>query len=116
MATELVYANDKVDVDNVVRAANGQRVIGVTFAEERRQVIYFDEEYKKLAASLSKAIPDLPLIRFDGASADGNRVLVFASSDSDPGRYYVYDKAKRALNEIMQIGRASGRERVCQYV
>lgn len=103
MATELVYANDKVDVDNVVRAANGQRVIGVTFAEERRQVIYFDEEYKKLAASLSKAIPDLPLIRFDGASADGNRVLVFASSDSDPGRYYVYDKAKRALNEIMLV-------------
>jgi acetyl esterase/lipase len=103
MATELVYANEKVDVDDVVRAANGQRVIGASFAEERREVLYFDEEYKKLAASLSKAIPNLPLIRFDGASSDGNRVLVFASSDSDPGRYYVYDKAKRTLNEIMLV-------------
>ncbi len=102
-AIELVYANDKVDVDNVVRAANGQRVIGVTFAEEQRHVVYFDEEYKKLAASLSKAIPNLPLIRFSGASADGNRLLIFAGSDSDPGRYYVYDKAKRTLNEIMLV-------------
>ncbi|PWG03318.1 S9 family peptidase [Sphingosinicella humi] len=101
--SELVYANDRVDVDNVVRAAHGQRVIGVTFAEELRQVVYFDEEYKTLAASLSKAIPNLPLIQFPGSSADGNRLLVYAGSDSDPGRYYVYDKAARTLNEIMLV-------------
>lgn len=103
MATELVYANDKVDVDNVVRIGRGARVIGVTFAEEARQVVYFDEEYAKLAKALSRAIPKLPLIRFAGSSADNNKLLIFAGSDADPGRYYTYDKKSRNLNEIMLV-------------
>jgi hypothetical protein len=51
-------------VDDVVRIGRSGRVIGVTYAEERRQAVYFDPEYKKLQASLSKAIPNLPLIEF----------------------------------------------------
>ena len=101
MATELVYSNLKVDVDGVVRIGRGARVIGVTFAEERRHTIYFDTEYGKLATALGKAIPNLPNIVFAGSSADNNKLLIFASSDSDPGRYFVYDKAKRSLNETM---------------
>lgn len=103
MATELVYANDKVDVDNVVRIGRGARVIGVTFAEEERQTIYFDQEYAKLAQSLSKAIPNLPLIRFVSSSKDNNKLLIFARSDADAGRYYTYDKKARVLNEIMLV-------------
>jgi dipeptidyl aminopeptidase/acylaminoacyl peptidase len=102
-AAELAYAHDKVDVDTVVRIGRGQRVVGVTFAEERRRVVYFDDEYKKLSASLSKAIPNLPLIQFAGASADGNKLLIFAGSDTDPGRYYVYGKPDRKLDEIMLV-------------
>lgn len=101
MATELVYKNDKVDVDGVVRIGRGSRVIGVSFAEEQRKVVYFDPEYARLAASLGKAIPDLPIINFLGSSADNGKLLIRADSDADPGRFYVYDKAKKALNEIM---------------
>ena len=44
MATELVYANAEVDVDDVVRAERGSRVIGVTFADETRRTVYFDSD------------------------------------------------------------------------
>lgn len=101
MDTELVYKNDKVDVDDVVRVGRGSRVIGVTFAEDKRSVVYFDPEYRALAAALGKALPTLPTIDFLGASADNNKLLIHAGSDSDPGRYYVYDKSASALNEIM---------------
>ncbi|MFU8821820.1 MAG: alpha/beta hydrolase family protein [Gammaproteobacteria bacterium] len=101
MASELVYQSNRVDIDGVVRIGRGSRVIGVTFAEEKRSVIYFDESYRRLAAALGKAIPDLPMIGFLGSSADGNRLLVRASSDADPGRYYVFDKTARHLNEIL---------------
>jgi dipeptidyl aminopeptidase/acylaminoacyl peptidase len=101
MATELVYKNDKVDVDDVVRIGRGGRVIGVTFAEEKRSVIYFDKEYAALATAIGKALPNLPLIDFIGASTDDNKLLIVAGSDSDPGRYYVFDKTKPALNEIL---------------
>ncbi|MGV8943316.1 alpha/beta fold hydrolase [Thermomonas sp.] len=101
MASELVYKNDKVDVDNVVRIGRGSRVIGVTFAEDTRSTVYFDPEYQALAASLGRVLPNLPTINFVGSSADNNKLLIRAGSDADPGRYYVYDKAKNALNEIM---------------
>lgn len=100
MATELVYENDKVDVDDVVRIGRGARVIGVTYAEEKRHVIYFDDEYAKLAAALRTAL-QLPMVDFIGSSADNDKLLVRAGSDSDPGRYYVFDRAASALNEIM---------------
>jgi acetyl esterase/lipase len=101
MAAELVYKNDKVDVDGVVRIGNGARVIGVTFAEEIREVIYFDPEYKRLAASLGQALPNQPMVDYLGSSADNSKLLIRAGGDSDPGRYYVFDKSSRALNEIM---------------
>ena len=101
MATELVYANEQVDVDDVVWASRGSRVIGVTFAEESRRVVYFDTEYAALARSLGRAIPNLPTIDFGSTSADGNRVLVHAGSNADAGRYFVYDRRGRALNEIL---------------
>jgi dipeptidyl aminopeptidase/acylaminoacyl peptidase len=100
-ATELVYANDRVDVDDVVWSSHGSRVIGVTYAEAQRRIVYFDREYAALAQGLERAIPNLPLINFGSASADGNRILVHAGSDSDPGRYYVFDRRAHALNEIM---------------
>lgn len=100
-ATELVASHPKVDIDDVVRSANGQKVIGYTYATDRRQVEYFDPEYKALSGALSQAIPNLPLVRFEGASTDGNKILMFAGADSDPGRYFVFDKQTKNLAEIM---------------
>jgi dipeptidyl aminopeptidase/acylaminoacyl peptidase len=101
MATELVYANDRFDVDDVVWSSRGSRVIGVSYVEEQRRIVYFDREYAALARSLGRAIPNLPLIDFGSASADGSRILVHAGSDSDPGRYYVFDRTSHALNTIL---------------
>jgi dipeptidyl aminopeptidase/acylaminoacyl peptidase len=100
-ATELVYSNPKVDVDDVVRIGKGQRVIGVTYTDDVTHTVYFDPEFKSLAGALSKALPNLPLVQFGSASADGAKLLIFAGSDTDPGRWYVYDKSKRGLEEIM---------------
>ena len=100
-STDLVASNPKVDIDDVIRSANGQKVIGYTYVVEKREVEYFDPEYKGLATALGRAIPNLPLIRFEDASADGNKILMFAGSDNDPGRYFVFDKQSKNLAEIM---------------
>ena len=101
MATTLVAENPHVDIDDVIRVGDGQRVIGYTFAEDQRNTVYFDPEYKKLSASLAKTIPNLPLVSFVDASSDGRKLVVFAGSDSDPGRYFVFDRDKKTLNEAM---------------
>jgi dipeptidyl aminopeptidase/acylaminoacyl peptidase len=102
-STELVASNSKVDIDDVIRSSNGQRVIGYTFAVEKRQAEYFDPEYKALVSALGHAVPNLPVINIERASADGTKVLIFAGSDNDPGRYFVFDKTAKNLAEIMLV-------------
>ncbi len=102
MTTRLVAENPRVDIDDVVRFGEGQRVIGYTYAEAERTTVYFDPEFKALSASLSKALPNLPLVSFAGASKDGRKLLIFAGSDSDPGRYYLFDRNSKSLNEAMR--------------
>lgn len=101
MAETLIAENPRVDIDNVVRIGKGQRVIGYTYAEEKRKAVYFDPDFKALADSLSKALPNLPLIDFVDASSDGRKLLVFAGSDSDPGRYYLFDRDRKSLAEAV---------------
>ena len=101
LAERLVAENPNVDIDDVVRFGDGQRVIGYTFADQSRHAVYFDPEFEALSASLSKALPKLPLVNFVDSSADGRKLLIFAGSDTDPGRYYLIDRDKKTLNEAM---------------
>jgi dipeptidyl aminopeptidase/acylaminoacyl peptidase len=97
----LVFAHPEVDVDGLVRIGRSGRVVGVTYVTEKRQAVYFDKSLDALAKSLSKALPGLPLIRIVDATADEGKLLIWAGSDTDPGRYYLFDKAGKQLNELM---------------
>ena len=100
LASSLLLSNDKVDIGSTVTLGRKGRVIGAQFVTDKRQTILFDPEYLTLQKRLSKAIPGLPLIEFVGASQDENRLLLFAGSDQDPGRYFIFDKRAKTLNEI----------------
>lgn len=100
MKSELVSSNPMVDVGSVVRIGRRGRIIGATYVTDRRQTDYFDPEYRKLAAALSRALPKTPLIHFLGATADEGKLLVFAGSDTDPGMYYLFTKATRKLDGL----------------
>jgi len=100
---ELVYAHPGVDVDSLIRVGRQQRVVGVSFATERRESAFFDPELKRLSQSLSRALPQHPLVQFVDASADEKRLLMWVGSDVDPGRYYLYDKPSRRLEELLPV-------------
>jgi len=101
MAETLVAEHPRVDIDSVVRFGDGQKVIGYTYVDEKRETVYFDPEFKQMGASLSKALPNLPLIYFEDASIDGRKLLILAASDSDPGRYYLFDRDHKTLTPAM---------------
>ena len=102
LTTTLIASNPNVDIDDIITVGDGAKVVGYSFVDDRRRRVYFDEGLKKLAASLSKALPHLPLIDFASVSADGNKVLLFAGSDQDGGRYMLYDRTSRSLGEVVQ--------------
>lgn len=102
-AEELVASNPNVDIDDVVRAGNGLKVIGYTYAEDKRRVVYFDKEFARLHDQLANAMPKTPDVSFVGASSDGRKLLIFAGGAEDPGRYYLYDKQTHELNELLDV-------------
>ena len=100
---ELLMGRGDVDVDSLIRVGRNRRVVGASYATEKREVVYFDKELETLAAKLHQALPTKPLIDFVDASADGSKLLLVASSDTDPGVVYLFDKPTRKLEEVLPL-------------
>jgi len=98
---EVVLGRDDVDVDGLVQIGRAGRVVGVSYATDRRQVEFFDPALRKLGAALGRALPGQPQISFVDASADENRLLLFAGSDIDPGTFYLFDKTTHKLEPVL---------------
>ena len=104
MQEKLVFAHPQVDVSGTVRIGRNQRVVGARYSTDKSEAVYFDRDLEKLRLALSKALPGLPLIHFADSSVDEKKLLLWAGSDVDPGRYYLFDKDRQQLGELM-LGR-----------
>jgi dipeptidyl aminopeptidase/acylaminoacyl peptidase len=102
---KVLLARSDVDADSLIRIGRQRRVVGASYATEKREVAYFDPELAKLAKGLAKALPDQPIINIVGASADEQRLLLIASSDTQPGKVYLFDKATRELEPLLSVRR-----------
>lgn len=98
---KLVFAHDSVDVTGFARIGRNGRIIGARYVTDVASVHYFDPAVGAMIRTLNKALPALPLIRVIDSSEDENRMLVWAGSDTDPGRIFLFDRAKKSLNELM---------------
>ena len=98
---ELVVSRPDVDVDDLIRIGRQRRVVGASWVTDKRDARFFDPELERLRGTLGKALPGRPLLTFVDASADEKRLLLFVGSDNDPGRYYVFDKGTRRLEEVL---------------
>jgi dipeptidyl aminopeptidase/acylaminoacyl peptidase len=100
---ELVLAHPQVDVDDLVRIGRQQRVIGVSYATDRRQISYFDPQIRSVATALAKALPGLPIVGMTDTSLDEKKLVIFAGSDVDPGRYYLLDRTTKQMTEVSPV-------------
>lgn len=98
-----IAANPHVDIDGVVRAGRGEKVVGYTYAEDSRRARYFDPDYAGLEQSLARALPDAGLIDFASWNGDGTRLLVFGGSDVAPGTYYLLDRATKQMRPLFDV-------------
>jgi dienelactone hydrolase len=102
LTKKLVVGRPDVDIDDLIEIGRQNRVVGASYVTDRRETEFFDPELKALRVALNKALPG-KLLSFIDASADESKLLLFVGSDIDPGRYYVFDKKTRALEEVMPL-------------
>jgi len=97
----LVLGRDDVDVDGLIRIGRSRRIVGASYATERREAEYFDPELKETARALARALGGDKQIGFIDATGDESKLIVFAGSDTEPGKYYLYDKGTKQLAFLM---------------
>lgn len=100
-AESFIAADPKFDIGDVITSEDGKKVVGYSFLGEKTERVYFDPQYRALAASLSKALRKTPNISVADSTPDGSKLLIFAGSDQEPGRYYLFDRNAKSLNEAM---------------
>lgn len=101
MTEKLIFEHPEVDAGGLIRMGRRNRVVGVSYTTEKNQLQFFDPELNRLRTALGKAIPGLPLINFIDSSLDESKLLLWAGSDVDPGRYFLFDKKTKQLNETL---------------
>jgi dipeptidyl aminopeptidase/acylaminoacyl peptidase len=97
----LVASNPNVDIGSVIEFGPGQPVIGYRYTDDRTHSVYIDPAAKKLGDALAKALPDLPLINFVGSSKNGQKLLIHAGSDVDPGVYFLLDRQTNRMDPVL---------------
>lgn len=98
-----VLAHEGADIDQLIRIGRQRRVVGASYATEKREIAYIDADLAKLASQLQAALPGQPLVNIVDASADESKLLIIASSDTDPGIVYMLDRATNGLTEILAL-------------
>jgi dipeptidyl aminopeptidase/acylaminoacyl peptidase len=96
---EPIFQHPEVDVDGADYSRRTGTIDAVYYVDERERIVWLDPEMKKIQARLDKALPDRVnrIVSRDGADS---RMLVWSTGASDPGTYYLYDRAKSELREV----------------
>lgn len=97
----LVLGRDDVDIDGLMEIGRNRRIVGASYATEKRTVEYFDPELKALSANLAKALGGEVQVDIWDATRDEKKLLIHAGSDTDPGKFYIYDKGTRQLGFLL---------------
>jgi dipeptidyl aminopeptidase/acylaminoacyl peptidase len=97
----LVLGRNDTDVDDLMEIGRDQRVVGASYATEKRTVEYFDPELKALSANLAKALGNGMQVYITDSTKDENKLLVYAGSDTQPGAFYIYDKSTHQLGLLL---------------
>ena len=95
-----IFSRPDVDVDGLITLGRKKQIVGVTYATEKRESAYFDPALRKLGASLSKALPRADLVNFAGMSADGQKLVIWTGSDTNPGQFYYFDKTTNRVSPL----------------
>jgi dipeptidyl aminopeptidase/acylaminoacyl peptidase len=96
---EPVFENKDVDIDSIVISPRTGDLEAIRYVEDRDRVMWLDAGMKALQARLDRALPELVNDIVSRDAAD-RRMVIWSSSASDAGGYYVFDRAKGEMKEF----------------
>lgn len=96
---EMVHGDSVYDVDGVIWDEPRKKIVAVPTNADRPRFHWLDGESEALQQRIDKSLRDTSN-RLLHASPDGSRRLISATSDRDPGVYYLFDSATKKIEEL----------------
>lgn len=97
---ELIFEHPLIDVrGGLVWSRSEKKLMGVAYNAEEYNIIWVDPKMATLQRQIDASLKDTRNILSFNSLSDNSRILVAASSATNPGGYYLYDAA-RGLEEL----------------
>jgi dipeptidyl aminopeptidase/acylaminoacyl peptidase len=98
--TSVLFSHPEVDIDGLLVAGSTRRVVGASYVTDKRGAIVTDGPLRRMSNALQRALAGRA-VHIADESDDRSQFLVWASSDVDAGRYYLYAPAARQLRPLL---------------
>lgn len=95
----LVFGDATYDVERVIWDEAKGKVVAVAIDAERPLLHWLDAESEQLQQRIDRSLRDTSN-RLLHAAPDGSRRLISATSDRDPGVYYLFDSTTKKIEEL----------------
>lgn len=97
----ILHADSRYDVDAkpIVLPYSGD-IIGVEYERDRPAVHYFDREFEKLMERLAPHFIGRHYV-IASASADNDKLVILARSDTQPGEYFLFTRSQNTLKSFI---------------
>jgi dipeptidyl aminopeptidase/acylaminoacyl peptidase len=96
---EPIFEDAEVDVTGVWGDRWSGDVAGIEYENDRKRFLWLDPDLKKVQAKLDKALPD-KVNEIVSRSRDNAKLLIYSSSASDPGAYFLLDQKTLKMNPV----------------
>lgn len=99
---EPIFTHPDVDVSSLLYSRKRKVLTAVAFTTWKRQMVFFDEQRRKIQERLESALPDREVVVTSTDKAE-TKYLVRTFSDRSLGAYYLYDTETDKLEKISDI-------------
>jgi len=99
--TNVIYANDEVDINDIVVSYKQQSILAVSYETDEVHVHYLDNQFEALSKRIESKLqtPHWALI----GSPDKDNLLVVKYSDKSYGSYYIYDRKSDKMDKLADM-------------
>lgn len=113
---DLIAEHAQADVESLLIDEVRQKIIGVFVEGMKSEIIYFDEDYAKLQASLNASFSGQDVY----FSWRGNKAIVTTTGEQNVGAIYFFDTEKKTMEPLFTVkpeleGRKLSEKKVIHY-
>lgn len=92
----LIYEHDEIDCCDVILNRKKKDLIGVSYSNEERKIVYIDDDWIETMDGINAALPNTNN-RISSLSDDESVAIISSGTDRQSTQYYLYDNNSKQL-------------------